>query len=89
MRELVEQQNQTQGFTVRLLAPAGISHVRTLSGRALPVPNNRIIFVSESDTRPLIAAGFTRLCWLNVTRWRVAKHYGRHIVSGRVRALGR
>ncbi len=47
--------------SVRMLAPIGISHVQTLSGKSVAVPNDRIILLTERDAAPLVAAGFKRL----------------------------
>ena len=44
--------------TIRLLAPAGCSHVQVLSGRTIGVPPDRVIELDESDARPLIGAGW-------------------------------
>jgi hypothetical protein len=40
---------------VKIRAPASVSHVQTMSGRHLGVPNDRIIEVTEDDAKPLIA----------------------------------
>jgi predicted phage terminase large subunit-like protein len=43
----------------RIQAPFGTSHVITLSGRQIQVPNDRIIEVDHEERGPLIGAGFT------------------------------
>lgn len=58
-KDLVEEMNGTR--LVRLLAPPGISHVQTWSGKQISVPNDRIITVTERDAGPLIGAKFTKI----------------------------
>ncbi len=61
----IELPTMTSPEMVRLRAPIGTSHVRTLSGRELAVPTAGpmagVIEVEEDDARPLIGAGFTRV----------------------------
>jgi predicted phage terminase large subunit-like protein len=50
---------EPQTVLVRLLAPGNISHVFTITGRQILIPNDRIIQVNEKEARPLLGAGFT------------------------------
>ena len=43
---------------VHMLVPPGISHVLTLLGRQLPVPNDRVILVTEEEAQCLLGPGF-------------------------------
>jgi hypothetical protein len=47
--------------TFRLLAPAGISHAYTITGREIMIPTDRIIEVDQEEMGPLIGAGFLKL----------------------------
>jgi hypothetical protein len=48
------------------LAPVGVSHVQTSSGRQLGVPADRILELAESDAAPLLARSkFERVNWGN------------------------
>jgi predicted phage terminase large subunit-like protein len=60
-RKLFMDMMDQQGGLVRLLVPPGTSHVVTISGREILVPNDRIIQVSEKEARPLLGAGFARV----------------------------
>lgn len=51
--------NDTSKFTVTLLAPAGCSYVGLMSGRALPVPADRLVAMTVEDSKPLLANGWT------------------------------
>ncbi len=44
--------------TIRVMAPAGVSHVQVLSGRSIGIPADRILELDESDAKPLIGAGW-------------------------------
>jgi hypothetical protein len=50
-----------QSKKIRLLAPAGCSHVQVLSGRTLGIPADRIVELDESDAKPLIGAGWRQI----------------------------
>jgi predicted phage terminase large subunit-like protein len=45
----------------RLLAPVGISHAYTITGRGIMIPNDRIIEVDQEEMGPLIGAGFLKV----------------------------
>ena len=47
--------------SVKLKAPAGLSHVYTITGRRVMVPRNRIIELTEEDARGLRAHGFVEV----------------------------
>jgi predicted phage terminase large subunit-like protein len=60
-RKLYMDMMDQEGGLVRLLAPPGHTHVITMKGRQMLIPNDRIIELSEEDARPLLNAGFTRV----------------------------
>jgi len=49
------------GAMIRLLAPAGVSNVYTITGRRILIPADRIIEGGWEEMGPLIAAGFIKL----------------------------
>lgn len=51
--------NDASAFTVMLLAPAGISNVHLMSGRAVSVPPDRLVAMSPEDAKPLLGIGWT------------------------------
>jgi predicted phage terminase large subunit-like protein len=60
-RNLCMQMMDQQGGLVRLLAPLGPTHVITIKGREILVPNDRIIQVSGEEAQWLLGAGFSRV----------------------------
>ena len=46
---------------VRMLAPIGVSHLSTFTGRQTAVLNDRVVEVSAEDAGPLKGAGFTEV----------------------------
>jgi predicted phage terminase large subunit-like protein len=60
-RKLYMEMMDQEGGLVRLLAPPGRTHVITMKGRQMLIPNDRIIELSEEDARPLLNAGFSRV----------------------------
>jgi hypothetical protein len=51
--------SDTSTFTVTLKSPAGISDVHLMSGRAVPVPPDRLVKMTVEDSKPLLAIGWT------------------------------
>jgi phage terminase large subunit-like protein len=51
----------TSTFTVTLKAPAGISDVHLMSGRAVAVPPDRLVAMTVEDSKPLLAIGWVEL----------------------------
>ncbi len=49
----------TSTFAVTLKAPAGISDVHLMSGRAVAVPPDRLVKMTVDDSKPLLAIGWT------------------------------
>jgi len=49
----------TSTFAVTLKAPAGISDVHLMSGRAVSVPPDRLVKMTVDDSKPLLAIGWT------------------------------
>ena len=47
-------------FTVTLKAPAGISDVHLMSGRAVSVPPDGLVAMTVEDSKPLLAIGWTQ-----------------------------
>jgi hypothetical protein len=52
--------NDASQHTVTLLAPAGISDVHLMSGRAVSVPADRLVAMTVEDSKPLLAIGWTQ-----------------------------
>jgi hypothetical protein len=50
--------NDASTFTVTLRAPVGISCVHLMSGRAVPVPADRLVVMSKDDSLPLLGIGW-------------------------------
>jgi hypothetical protein len=51
--------NDPSAFTVTLRAPAGISDVHLMSGRAVSVPVDRLVKMTAEDSKPLLGVGWT------------------------------
>jgi phage terminase large subunit-like protein len=51
--------NDASTFTVTLRAPAGISDVHLMSGRAVSVPPDRLVTMTVEDSKPLLGIGWT------------------------------
>jgi predicted phage terminase large subunit-like protein len=51
----------SSGAMFRLMAPIGISHAYTITGRAILIPADRIIEVNNEEMGPLIGAGYLKL----------------------------
>jgi predicted phage terminase large subunit-like protein len=60
-RKLYMDMIDQEGGLVRLLAPLGITHVITMKGHQILIPNDRIIELSNEDAQPLLRAGFSRV----------------------------
>ena len=58
-RKLYMETMDQEGGLVRLLAPPGRTHVITITGRQILIPNDRILELSREDALPLLSAGFT------------------------------
>ena len=52
--------NDTSQFTVTMKAPAGISDVHLMSGRAVSVPADRLVAMTVEDSKPLLGIGWTQ-----------------------------
>jgi hypothetical protein len=52
--------NDPSTFTVTLRAPCGISAVHLMSGRAVPVPVDRLVLMTVEDSKPLSGIGWTQ-----------------------------
>jgi predicted phage terminase large subunit-like protein len=59
-RLLAENQRPRKAVMIRLKGPAGISHVYTMTGRAIMVQPDGTIEVSEEDEVPLLGNGWAR-----------------------------
>jgi phage terminase large subunit-like protein len=53
--------NDAATFAVTLKAPAGISDVHLMSGRAVSVPADRLVAMTGEDSKPLLAIGWTEV----------------------------
>jgi len=60
-RRLCMEMMHEQDGIVRLRVQPGPSHVITIKGRQILVPNDRIIEVSEEEAKPMLRAGSTRV----------------------------
>ncbi len=49
---------------VKMLAPLGVSHAYLMSGRAVAIPADRLVEMSEDDAKPLERAGWLRAATL-------------------------
>ena len=46
---------------IKMRAPPGASYVMLMSGRGVPIPEDRIVAMAAEDARPLIGYGWTRV----------------------------
>jgi hypothetical protein len=61
-RQLAEQSREERSeVMIRLKVPPGASNIYTITGRAILVPADRTIEVSEHEGKPLLALGYDRL----------------------------
>jgi phage terminase large subunit-like protein len=60
-RVTVDRRRAADARLRRLEAPAGVSSVHVLSGRTIPIPDDRALELDEDDAKPLLAAGWRLL----------------------------